>query len=85
MSDHQSKENLSAWIDGELDHARASALPNQILQSAEMRQSWSEWHLVGGPDAKRGRCASIHAYQTNCRADQIRARPSSFEKPEALT
>jgi negative regulator of sigma E activity len=37
MSDHQSKENLSAWIDGELDHARASALPNQILQSAEMR------------------------------------------------
>ena len=36
MSDHQSKENLSAWIDGELDHARAKALPKQILQSAEM-------------------------------------------------
>lgn len=73
MSDHQSKENLSAWIDGELDHARASALPNQILQSAEMRQSWSEWHLVG--DLMRSAGAARQSTLTKRIVEQIKSEP----------
>jgi len=73
MSDQQSKENLSAWIDGELDHARASALPNQILESAEMRQSWSEWHLVG--DLMRSTGVARRSTLTRRIVEQIEAEP----------
>lgn len=58
------KENLSAWMDGELSDAQARLLPQQLKGDAALRGSWDCYHLIG--DAVRGvhgpdLCARIHA------------------------
>ncbi len=58
------KENLSAWMDGELGDQRARQLPQQLRRDAELRGDWDCYHLIG--DALRGvqgpdLCAEIRA------------------------
>ena len=45
-------ESLSAWIDGELNAARARQLLAQIKRDAGLREKWHCYHLIG--DALRG-------------------------------
>ena len=44
MSRH---EEMSSWMDGESDARQSDALPSQLLQDAEARHRWNEWHLIG--------------------------------------
>lgn len=58
------KENLSAWMDGELGDQQARQLPQQLKRDAELRGDWDCYHLIG--DALRGvqgpdLCAKIGA------------------------
>src|SRR5450759_4225021 len=58
------KENLSAWMDGELGDQQARQLPQQLKRDAELRGDWNCYHLIG--DALRGvqgpdLCAKIGA------------------------
>ena len=58
------KENLSAWMDGELSGAQARPLPPQLKRDAGLRSDWDCYHLIG--DALRGvqgpdLCAKIRA------------------------
>ena len=58
------KENLSAWIDGELGDQQARQLPQQLKRDAQLRGNWDCYHLIG--DALRGvqgpdLCAKIRA------------------------
>ena len=46
------KENLSAWIDGELSGEQARSLLPQLKRDAELRGNWDCYHLIG--DAVRG-------------------------------
>jgi sigma-E factor negative regulatory protein RseA len=46
------KENLSAWIDGELGDQQARQLPQQLKRDAQLRGNWDCYHLIG--DALRG-------------------------------
>ena len=46
------KENLSAWMDGELGEQQARQLPQQLKRDAELRGDWDCYHLIG--DALRG-------------------------------
>ena len=46
------KENLSAWMDGELGDQHARQLPQQLKGDAELRGDWDCYHLIG--DALRG-------------------------------
>ena len=46
------KENLSAWIDGELGDQQAHQLPQQLKRDAQLRGNWDCYHLIG--DALRG-------------------------------
>jgi len=46
------KENLSAWMDGELENEQARQFPQQLKRDAELRGNWDCYHLIG--DALRG-------------------------------
>jgi sigma-E factor negative regulatory protein RseA len=46
------KENLSAWMDGELEDQQARQLPQGLKRDAELRGIWDCYHLIG--DALRG-------------------------------
>jgi sigma-E factor negative regulatory protein RseA len=45
------KENLSAWMDGELGGKAAEALMSELRQGGEARAAWRTYHLAG--DAMR--------------------------------
>ena len=45
------KENLSAWMDGELDGRAAEALMNELRQDGVAREAWRTYHLAA--DAMR--------------------------------
>lgn len=58
------KENLSAWMDGELEDQQTRQFPQQLKRDAELRGNWDCYHLIG--DALRGvqgpdLCATIGA------------------------
>jgi sigma-E factor negative regulatory protein RseA len=65
------KENLSAWMDGELDDQQAHQLPQQLKRDAELRGNWDCYHLIGdalrgmqGPDLCAKICARLEAEPT---------------------
>ena len=41
------KENLSAWMDGELDGKAADVLMKELRQGGEAREAWRTYHLAG--------------------------------------
>ena len=65
------KENLSAWMDGELGDQQARQLPQQLKRDAELRGDWDCYHLIGdalrgvqGPDLCAKICARLDAEPT---------------------
>jgi sigma-E factor negative regulatory protein RseA len=65
------KENLSAWMDGELSGQQARPLLTQLKRDAEMRSNWDCYHLIGdalrgvqGPDLCARICARLDAEPT---------------------
>lgn len=40
-------EAISSWMDGETEARQSEGLPSQVLQDAESRRRWNEWHLIG--------------------------------------
>lgn len=65
------KENLSAWMDGELGDQQALQLPQQLKRDAELRGDWDCYHLIGdalrgvqGPDLCAKICARLDAEPT---------------------
>ncbi|MBE0616123.1 MAG: sigma-E factor negative regulatory protein [Burkholderiales bacterium] len=78
------KETLSAWIDGELHDQRAEALPAQIKDDAQLRDSWDCYHLIG--DALRGvRGADLSAaIRARLEAEPTVLAPQRRRNPEKL-
>jgi sigma-E factor negative regulatory protein RseA len=65
------KENLSAWMDGELEEQQARQLPQQLKRDAQLRGNWDCYHLIGdalrgmqGPDLCAKICARLDAEPT---------------------
>ena len=65
------KENLSAWMDGELSGQQTRPLLTQLKRDAEMRSNWDCYHLIGdalrgvqGPDLCARICARLDAEPT---------------------
>ena len=65
------KENLSAWIDGELGDGQDRPLLPQIKRDAELRANWDCYHMIGdalrgvqGPDLCARICARLDAEPT---------------------
>jgi len=65
------KENLSAWMDGELEDQQVRQLPQQLKRDAELRGIWDCYHLIGdalrgvqGPDLCAKICARLDAEPT---------------------
>ena len=65
------KENLSAWMDGELGSQQARQLPPQLKRDAGLRSGWDCYHLIGdalrgvqGPDLCAKICARLEAEPT---------------------
>ena len=65
------KENLSAWMDGELSGDQARPLLTQLKRDAQMRSDWDRYHLIGdalrgvqGPDLCAKICARLDAEPT---------------------
>ncbi len=46
MKDQYSEE-LSAWVDGELDEAEIPALLDRLAADPELQARWSRYHLIG--------------------------------------
>jgi negative regulator of sigma E activity len=40
-------ENISAWMDGELNIEQARPLPEQIKHDACLRIAWDYYHIIG--------------------------------------
>lgn len=40
-------EEISSWMDGETEARQADGLPLRVMQDAESRRRWNEWHLIG--------------------------------------
>jgi sigma-E factor negative regulatory protein RseA len=65
------KENLSAWMDGELGDQQLRQLPQQLKRDAGLRGNWDCYHLIGdalrgvqGPDLCAKICARLDAEPT---------------------
>ena len=67
------KENLSAWMDGELSGEQAHPLAPQLKRDAGLRSDWDCYHLIGdalrgvgvqGPDLCARICARLDAEPT---------------------
>jgi sigma-E factor negative regulatory protein RseA len=65
------KENLSAWMDGELVDQQARQLPRELKRDAALRGDWDCYHLIGdalrgvqGPDLCAKICARLDAEPT---------------------
>ncbi|HEY5291366.1 MAG TPA: sigma-E factor negative regulatory protein [Burkholderiales bacterium] len=65
------KENLSAWMDGELSREQARPLLPQLKRDAGLRADWDCYHLIGdamrgvqGPDLCTKICARLDAEPT---------------------
>ena len=78
------KENLSAWMDGELGDQQARQLPQQLKRDAELRGDWNCYHLIGdalrgvqGPDLCARICARLDAEPTVL-APQHRSTPEKL-------
>lgn len=82
------KEDISAWMDGELSGEQARQLPLQLKRNAELRADWDCYHLIGdamrdvhGPDLCAGICARLDAEPTvlaprrRSKADWLHWRP----------
>jgi len=70
------KENLSAWMDGELDGPQAKPLLPQLKHDAELRGNWDCYHLIG--DALRG----VHGPDLSARIrDRLDAEPTVLAPP----
>ncbi len=41
------REELSTWIDGELDANARPNITSEILASDQARRDWDQWHLIG--------------------------------------
>ncbi|MFH1043947.1 MAG: sigma-E factor negative regulatory protein [Pseudomonadota bacterium] len=64
-------ENLSTWMDGELESEHARQLPLQLKRDADLRGDWDCYHLIGdalrgvqGPDLCARICAQLEAEPT---------------------
>ena len=78
------KEDLSAWMDGEVSDAQASRLLPQVEGSAELRGAWDCYHLIG--DTLRGTrgpglCASL---RTRLEAEPTVLAPARHGRKEQL-
>ncbi|MFH1602817.1 MAG: sigma-E factor negative regulatory protein [Pseudomonadota bacterium] len=65
------KEDLSAWMDGEVSAPQARQLLPQVERNAELRSDWDCYHLIGdvlrgtqGPDLCAKICARLDAEPT---------------------
>ncbi len=65
------KENLSAWMDGELSAEQARPLLPQLSRDPGLRAGWDYYHLIGdalrgvqGPDLCAKICARLDAEPT---------------------
>jgi sigma-E factor negative regulatory protein RseA len=65
------KEDLSAWMDGELSGPQARRLVPQLKRGSELRGDWDCYHLIGdtlrgerGPDLCARICARLDAEPT---------------------
>ena len=65
------KEELSAWMDGELSGEQAHPLPPQLKRDAGLRGDWDCYHVIGdalrgvqGPDLSARICARLDAEPT---------------------
>jgi len=65
------KENLSAWMDGELGDQQGRQLPQQLKRDVALRGYWDCYHLIGdalrgvqGPDLCAKICARLDAEPT---------------------
>ncbi len=78
-------EELSAWMDGELEREHAGKFPSRLKRDADLRGDWSCYHLIGdalrgvhGPDLCARICAQLDteptvlAPQRRSRAEKLR-------------
>lgn len=64
-------EEMSSWMDGEADGRHAESMSSTVLNDADHRKRWNEWHLIG--DVMRSASLGV---TTNV-ADRVAARLAS--------
>lgn len=73
-------ENISSFMDGETDQHSAGTMAAQVLEDAESRQSWREWHMIG--DVMRSSSLANTTSVANKISQQLRSEPLHF--PQAI-
>ncbi len=74
-------EQISAWMDGELDASQSSDLAAKIAADPELRRRWQQWHLAG--DILRSSSLAIGSSSLANRVSaQLASEPIHF--PQAI-
>lgn len=75
-------ENISSFMDGETDQHSAGNMAAQVLEDADSRQCWREWHLIG--DVMRSSSLANTASIANKISQQLESEPIHFPRATAL-
>ncbi len=75
-------ENISSFMDGEVDQQTANQLAAQVLEDADSRQCWREWHTIG--DVMRSSSLGNTASIANRISQQLESEPIHFPRPAVL-
>lgn len=75
-------ENISSFMDGEVDPQMANQLAAQVLEDADSRQCWREWHMIG--DVMRSSSLGNTSSIANRISKQLESEPIHFPRAAAL-
>ena len=74
-------EQLSAWMDGELDPRQTRDATTRVLSDPELRSRWASWHLAG--DVLRSSSLALGPSRLVSRVStQLDTEPVHFARPE---
>lgn len=75
-------EDISAWMDGAADPGRDRQIGDQVLDTAEARARWNEWHLIG--DVMRSNSLAQPSSLTDKVARRLASEPVHLSRSRSV-
>jgi len=76
------REEMSSWMDGEMESNLTEPMSEHILASDQARQDWDRWHLIG--DVMRSASVARSTSVASRVADALAHEPLHFPRATAV-